>query len=345
MKGTTYEGSGRLRTVSVDVAPPGPGELQIAVAYCGLCGTDLHIVHGDMDARVTKPLVFGHEASGTVAAVGAGVQGWAVGDPLTVMPLLWDGTCAACLAGHQHICQNLVFVGIDSPGALQQRWNVPASIAVPLPGDLDLRTAALVEPAAVAVHDVRRSELQVGDRVVVLGGGPIGVLIACVAREAGAQVRVAEIDESRRSRVAALGFEVLDPAGTDLAAEVESWTGGAGADVVFEVSGAAAAVRATTALTKVRGTIVVVAIHAAAREIDLQRVFWRELRLLGARVYQRSDFERAIELLRRGVIPAATLISGVVPLEETATAVADLSAGRAMKILVDVAGAPAEARA
>src|SRR5689334_15282749 len=345
MKGTAYQGAGSLRTVSVEVTPPAPGEVQIAVAYCGLCGTDLHIAHGDMDARVRTPLIFGHEASGTVAAVGPGVTGWAAGDPVTVMPLLWDGTCAACLAGHQHICQNLVFVGIDSPGALQQRWNVPASIAVPLPGDLDLRTAALVEPAAVAVHDVRRSEVQVGDRVVVLGGGPIGVLIACVAREAGAQVRVAEIDESRRSRVAALGFEVLDPAGTDLTAEVESWTGGVGADVVFEVSGAAAAVRATTALAKVRGTIVVVAIHAAAREIDLQRVFWRELRLLGARVYQRSDFERAIELLRRGVIPAAALISGVVPLEETATAVADLSAGRAMKILVDVAGAPAEARA
>jgi 2-desacetyl-2-hydroxyethyl bacteriochlorophyllide A dehydrogenase len=338
MKGMTYEGSGRLRTVSVDVAPPRSDELQIAVAYCGLCGTDLHIVHGDMDARVRTPLVFGHEASGTVAAVGAGVQGWAVGDPLTVMPLIWDGTCAACLAGHQHICQNLVFVGIDSPGALQQRWNVPASIAVPLPGELDLRTAALVEPAAVAVHDVRRSGLQVGDRVVVLGGGPIGVLIACVAREAGAQVMVAEIDESRRSRVSALGFQVLDPAGTDLNFEVESWTGGVGADVVFEVSGAAAAARVTTALAKVRGTIVVVAIHAAAREIDLQRVFWRELRLLGARVYQRSDFERAIELLRRGVIPAAALISGVVPVGETAAAVEDLAAGRAMKILVDVAG-------
>jgi 2-desacetyl-2-hydroxyethyl bacteriochlorophyllide A dehydrogenase len=342
MEGTTYEGSGRLRTASVDVAAPGPGELQIAVAYCGLCGTDLHIVHGDLDARVRTPLVFGHEASGTVAAVGPGVTGWTVGDPLTVMPLIWDGTCAACLAGHQHICQNLIFVGVDSPGALQQRWTVPASIAVPLPGDLDLRTAALVEPAAVAVHDVRRAQLQVGDRAVVLGGGPIGVLIACVARAAGAHVMVAEIDESRRSRISALGFEVRDPAGSDLTAEVESWTGGVGADVVFEVSGAAAAARATTALARVRGTIVVVAIHTAAREIDLQRVFWRELRLLGARVYQRSDFERAIELLHRGVLPAAALISGVVPLAGTAAAVEDLSAGRAMKILVDVAG---EARA
>ncbi|OPG02136.1 zinc-binding dehydrogenase [Microbispora sp. GKU 823] len=342
MKGAAYMGGGRLATVPVDVAPPGPGEIQVAVAYCGLCGTDLHIVHGDMDARVRTPLVFGHETSGTVAAIGAGVEGWKVGDPLTVMPLVWDGTCPACLAGHQHICQNLVFVGIDSPGGLQQRWNVPASIAVPLPPGLDLRTAALVEPVAVAVHDVRRSGLQVGDHAVVLGGGPIGVLIAVVARNAGAHVMVAEVDASRRSRVAELGIEVIDPSSADMVAEVERWTDGVGADVVFEVSGAAAAARSATALAKVRGTIVVVAIHSAPRELDLQRVFWRELRLLGARVYQRSDFERAVDLLGRGLIPAQSLISGVVPIEEIASAFDDLSAGRAMKILVDVAG---EARA
>ncbi|MEU7883735.1 zinc-dependent alcohol dehydrogenase [Microbispora bryophytorum] len=342
MKGAAYVGGGRLETVSVDVGPPGPGELQIAVAYCGLCGTDLHIAHGAMDARVRTPLVFGHETSGTVAAVGAGVEGWKVGDPLTVMPLVWDGTCPACLAGHQHICQNLVFVGIDAPGGLQQRWNVPASIAVPLPPGLDLRTAALVEPVAVAVHDVRRSDLQVGDHAVVLGGGPIGVLIATVARDAGAHVIVAEVDASRRSRIAALGFEVIDPASADMAAEIGRWTNGVGADVVFEVSGAAAAARSATDLAKVRGTIVVVAIHSAPRELDLQRVFWRELRLLGARVYQRSDFERAVDLLSRGRIPAQALISRVVPIEEVASAMDDLSAGRAMKILVDVAG---EARA
>jgi (R,R)-butanediol dehydrogenase / meso-butanediol dehydrogenase / diacetyl reductase len=338
MKGVAYVGQGRLEIVTRDAEPPGPGELQVAVAYCGLCGTDLHIVHGDMDTRVRMPLVFGHEASGTVAAVGAGVIGWSAGDPLTVMPLIWDGTCAACLAGHQHICSNLVFVGIDSPGGLQQLWNVPAAIAVPLPAGLDLSTAALVEPVAVAVHDVRRAQVQVGDRVVVLGGGPIGVLIAVVARDAGADVLLAEIDGSRRASAAALGFAVVDPASADLTAEVERRTGGAGADVVFEVSGAAAAARSATALAKVRGTIVVVAIHAAPREIDLQRVFWRELRLLGTRVYQRSDVDRAIELLHRGRIPADALISGVVPLEDTAAAVADLSAGRAMKILVDVAG-------
>jgi len=338
MKSAAYLGQGRLETRSEPETPPAEGQIQIAVAYCGLCGTDLHIVHGDMDARVRTPLVFGHEVSGTVAAVGAGVEGWSVGDPVTVMPLVWDGTCAACRAGHHHICQNLDFLGIDSPGGLQERWNVPASVAVPLPAGLDLRTAALVEPVSVAVHDVRRSELTDGDRVVVLGGGPIGVLIAMVARAAGAHVLLAEIDGTRRERADGLGFETVDPSSVDLEAEVGRWTDGVGADVVFEVSGAAAAARSTTALARVRGTIVVVAIHSAAREIDLHRVFWRELRLLGARVYERSDVERAIELLHQGAIPATAIISAVVPLDQVGPAMDDLSSGRSMKVLVDVAG-------
>ena len=341
VKDAAYVGDGQVRELEVEVAPPGPGQLQIAVAYCGLCGTDLHIVHGDMDARVQTPLVFGHEMSGTVAALGEGVTGWNIGDPLTVMPLVWDGTCAGCLDGNQHICQNLEFVGIDSPGALQERWNVPASIAVPLPAGLGLRAAALVEPVAVAVHDVRRSELQVGDRVVVLGGGPIGLLIGTVAREAGARVLVAEVDATRRGRIEALGFETVDPASSDVVSFVTDWTDGVGADVVFEVSGAAAAVRTLTTLPKVRGTIVVVAIHGAPREIDLQKVFWRELRLLGARVYRRSDVDRAAQLLADGVIPVDEIITGTVPLGRTGTAIDDLTAGRAMKLLVDVAGAGA----
>jgi threonine dehydrogenase-like Zn-dependent dehydrogenase len=117
---------------------------------------------------------------------------------------------------------------------------------------------------------------------------------------------------------------------------VNDWTDDAGADVVFEVSGAAAAVLGATGLAKVRGTVVVVAIHPTPREIDLQRMFWRELRLLGARVYEAEDFATAVELLARGVIPAELLITRVVPLSKTAEAFGDLEAGRAMKILVDV---------
>jgi 2-desacetyl-2-hydroxyethyl bacteriochlorophyllide A dehydrogenase len=332
----SYVGDHTITVGEAEPAAPAPGQVQIKVAYTGLCGTDLHILHGDMDARVTMPLVFGHEMSGTIAAIGDGVTGWSIGDAVTVMPLDWDGTCPACLAGNQHICQNLNFIGIDSPGSLQGYWSVPAEVLVPLPAGLRLDHAALVEPTAVAVHDVRRGNVQPGDRVVVIGGGPIGVLIASVARAFGGSVVVIELDPHRRAQIAALGFDTLDPRETDQVEWVTEWTGGAGADIVFEVSGAAAAVLGATELAKVRGTLVVVAIHPVPREINLQRVFWRELTILGARVYQRVDFERAIELLDDGVIPAELLISKIVPLSETQQAFADLEGGLAMKILVDV---------
>lgn len=336
MRSAAYVGERNVEVKEAEPVVPGSGQVQIAVAYTGLCGTDLHILHGSMDARVTRPLVFGHEMSGTIAALGPDVSGWSVGDPVTVMPLVWDGTCPACLAGHQHICQNLVFVGIDSPGSLQELWTVPASLLVALPAGLSLESAALAEPVAVAVHDVRRSELVPGDHAVVIGGGPIGVLIATVARHSGAEVVVIEPEAGRRAGIEALGFTVLDPIAEDQVAWVEKWTGGAGADVVFEVSGAAAAVKGATALAKVRGTLVVVAIHPTPREIDLQRVFWRELRILGARVYERADFETAVELLRDGVIPADALISQTVQLDGIPAAIEDLEQGRALKILVAV---------
>ena len=158
---------------AIDVAPvaqkaPGPGEVRIDVAFTGICGTDLHILHGDMDQRVTVPAVLGHEMSGRIAEIGPGVNTWSVGDPVTVMPLEWCGTCPACLAGHQHICQRLIFVGIDSPGAMQSSWTVPSRILVRLPDEISLRDAALVEPTAVAVHDVRRGQLMPGEQVLVV---------------------------------------------------------------------------------------------------------------------------------------------------------------------------------
>jgi (R,R)-butanediol dehydrogenase / meso-butanediol dehydrogenase / diacetyl reductase len=336
MRTVAYVGKHRLEIGEVEARSPSPGEVRVRVAYVGLCGTDLHILHGSMDGRVETPLVFGHEMSGTIDAVGDGVIGWNVGEKVTVMPLDWDGTCPACRAGNEHICQHLDFIGIDSPGALQELWNVPARTLVRMPDAIALDAAALVEPVAVAVHDVRRSELVPGQKAVVIGGGPIGVLIAIVARRFGADVVVVELDAARRAQVEGLGFPALDPRETDQVAWVEEWTGGAGADVVFEVSGAAAAVLGATHLAKVRGTIVVVAIHPTPREIDLQRVFWRELRLLGARVYQRTDFEAAVDLIAQGVVPTDLMITRIVPMGDTQAAFADLEAGRAMKILVDV---------
>jgi 2-desacetyl-2-hydroxyethyl bacteriochlorophyllide A dehydrogenase len=336
MRAATYRGDRNISVQSLPVADPAPDQVQISVAYVGLCGTDLHVFHGDMDRRVSMPAVLGHEMSGTISAVGASVTGWAPGERVSVIPLAWDGTCPACRAGNQHICQNLDFVGIDSPGALQERWNVRPDMLVRLPDALSLRHAALTEPVAVAVHDVRRGEVAAGDRVVVLGGGPIGVLIATVAAQFGAEVVVVEPDAHRRAVVASLGLQAIDPGTGDLSGWVDSWSGGAGADVVFEVSGAASAVLSATDLVKVRGRLVVVAIHGQPRPVDLHRIFWRELTVVGARVYQRADFDTAVDLLARRVVPADRLITRTVPLEETGAALTALGNGAEMKVLVEL---------
>ena len=335
MQAVTYIGNSTVELTTRDQLAPGAGEVQIAVAYTGICGTDLHVLHGSMDARVSLPAVLGHEMSGRIAAVGDGVEDWVVGDPVTIMPLDWCGQCPACRAGHQHICQNLDFIGIDSPGSLQGRWNVPAHVLVRLPESLRLDHAALVEPVAVSVHDVRRAGLQAGEKAVVIGGGPIGVLIATAARHTGAEVVVIELDPSRRRMIQDLGFDVLDPTAQDQVEWVEEWTGGAGADVVFEVSGAPAAVLGATALAKVRGRLVIVAIPPQPRPLDLQRVFWRELSIVGARVYERPDFETAVDMLTDGVVPAEQLITAIVPLADTAGAFDKLASGQAMKVLID----------
>lgn len=336
MRGAYYLGDRRIEIRAADAEPPGSGQVQIEVAYVGICGTDLHVLNGEMDDRVRTPAILGHEMSGVVAALGGGVGGWSVGEHVTVMPLTWDGTCPACRAGHEHVCHALGVNGVDSPGALQPRLNVRADQLVRLPADLRLDHAALVEPTAVAVHDVRCAELAPGDRAVVLGGGPIGVLIAAVARHEGADVVIAEVDPRRRAYVEGLGFAVLDPSAVDLATWVADWTGGAGADVVFEVSGAAAAALAATNLVRVRGTIVIVAIHPGPRPFDLHRIFLRELRVVGARVHRRADFERAVELLALGAIPAEGLITKILPLSATADAFAALEGGQQMKVLIEV---------
>ena len=335
MKTASYTGNETIEVREAQPVTPEVHQVQIRVAYTGICGTDLHVFHGEMDSRVTLPAIIGHEMSGVISAVGAKVTQWSVGEHVTVMPLDWCNNCPACRAGHQHVCQNLNFIGIDSPGSLQGSWNVSEDIVVRLPKDLRLDHAALVEPTAVAVHDVRRSGLVSGEKVVVIGGGPIGVLIATTARHFGAEVIVAELDQTRRNAVAELGFAVLDPIADDQVTRVAEWTNGAGADVVFEVSGSATAVLGATELVKVRGRLVVVAIHPVPRPIDLRQLFWRELTIIGTRVYERKDFETAVELLTNGVIPAELLITRIEPLSATAEAFRALSSGAAMKILID----------
>jgi 2-desacetyl-2-hydroxyethyl bacteriochlorophyllide A dehydrogenase len=331
-----YGGDRTLSMERADADPALPGQVRVAVAYTGICGTDLHIYHGDMDGRVSVPCVIGHEMSGRIADVGDRVDGWQIGDPVTVMPLDWCDACPACRAGHTHLCHQLKFLGIDAAGSMQGSWTVPARTLIRLPGQLALDHAALVEPTAVAVHDVRRAGLRPEEKALVVGGGPIGLLIASVAAREGADLRLVEPDPYRRELATGLGFTSFDPADPGLSAMLTEWNHGAGAAVAFEVSGAPAGVTTAVDALAVRGRLVQVAIHPVPRAVSLHRFFWRELTLLGARLYHREDFETAVSLVAAGHIPVAALISRVEPLSRAAQAFSALETGAGvMKVLID----------
>jgi (R,R)-butanediol dehydrogenase / meso-butanediol dehydrogenase / diacetyl reductase len=338
MRAAFYLGDRSIRVADGVPVEPGPGQVQIRVGFCGLCGTDLHLFHGAMAHRLTLPHVLGHEMAGVVAAAGRDAGSWQPGDRVTVRPVDSCGKCPACAAGHCHICQNLKFIGIDAPGALQELWTVPAHTLHRLPEQLSLRQGALIEPVAVACHDVRLGEVAAGEFVVVIGGGPIGALVALVAQSRGARVVMSEVNPFRLRIARDLGIEAVDPRETDLAALSNDRTGGAGADVVFEVSGSAAGAEMMTKLPRTRGRIVVVAIYAEAPKVDLFRFFWRELRLCGARVYEPEDFEAAIALAASGRLPLEKLITSVVPLENMVEGLHAMEGGgEVMKVLVECA--------
>ena len=335
MKAAFYNGSETITIADSAAMPPGAGQARIRVSHCGICGTDLHIFHGKMDHRVRTPQVIGHEMSGVIEAVGEGVTGWQTGDRVTVRPLDHCGECPACLAGHSHICMKLKFIGIDSPGAMQGSWTVPAHTLHRLPDSLGFEQGALIEPLSVACHDVRLAELKDGEFAVVQGGGPIGMLIALVARASGARVLISELNPFRLQLARELGFEAVDPRETDLVECVNARTGGAGADVVFEVSGVPAGAEMMTKLPRTRGRIVMVAIYSQLAPVNLFQFFWRELKLIGARVYEAQDFDAAIALAASGRLPLARIITRVLPLEELAAGFREMDGGgEAMKILV-----------
>ncbi len=335
MKAAYYEGNKTMSVGDASPVPPGPGEVRLDVAFCGICGTDTHIYHGAMDQRVQMPQVIGHEASATVAEIGEGVAGFAPGDPVVVRPLDNRQETEAD-RGYSHICAKLKFIGIDSPGAFQNSWTVPAFTLHKAPAGTDLKLAALCEPLAVACHDVRRGRVKPGELAVVIGGGPIGMLVALVAREAGAHVILSEVNAYRLEFARKLGLEAINPMETNLAELCQAKSGGSGADVVFEVSGSKAAASSMTDVLALRGRIVLVAIYPKPVEINLFHFFWKELEMIGTRVYEPEDYEQAVQLVAGKTLPLEALITDIKPLEQLPLAFQELASNtQAMKVLID----------
>ena len=335
MRASFYDGPGRFSTGSVGVPKAAAGEALLRVRRVGICGTDLHIFQGHLDHRVPRGGVIGHETFAEVIDAPAG-GGFRSGDRVVVEPVLSCGRCRACSMGARYLCYELKILGVDVPGGMREYYPVPVDRLIAVPPSLSDDEAAVIEPLAVAVHDVRRAGVKAGDSVFVFGGGPIGALIGLVCRQLGARVIVAELNEFRLGLLGQLGLETVGP-GRDPVKFTTEWTNGIGVDVAFEVTGNPAAARLVTDVVRVWGTVSIVAIHAAPVAVNLYQMFARELVMHGSRLYGREDWEEAIRLAAAGAVPLGPLVTRRIPLEALGDGMqAALRGEPVMKILVEL---------
>jgi 2-desacetyl-2-hydroxyethyl bacteriochlorophyllide A dehydrogenase len=320
MHALRWDGPGAVHAVEVPRPTPGPGWTVVDVAYTGLCGTDLHICSGH-HPRAKPGLVLGHELSGTLAADAGDL---AAGTPVVVNPLLSCGHCVTCRAGRPHTCANLRLLGIDAPGGAAEQVAVPVAGLVPLPAGADLAAAAFAEPLAVAVRAVRRSRLALGEDVVVVGAGPVGLAVALCARLAGAgSVLVVETAPARQEVAAGLGLEVAARAADAVA------------PVVFDCASHPAVAARLAALAAPAGRVVLVGVYPGLTPLDLQAVTFKELEVVGTRVYSRDDLDTAARMITSGAFDPRPLLTRTVTIGEAAKAVDDLASGRDVKVLVE----------
>lgn len=328
-----------LREMPEPVAEPGKAVVEIA--FCGICGTDLHAFES---GEPYTPALCGHEWAGTVAAVGADVRGLREGDRVGIGVGPACGICAECRAGDAAHCTRVLLEMLGQGPLAPPHGGFARAIAVeaarlhPVRPELSDEDAALLEPATVAVHALRRTPLRLGESAVVLGAGPIGLLVLQCAGVAGAgAVVVVEPDAARARLAAELGATcVIDPGREDVDARVKELCGPLGADVVFECAGVPETVEQSLQLVRRGGMVSLVGV--VTRPVPLLPALWlaREVRLVGSLGYLREEFDVAGQLAADGRLRLAPLRTGTVALAEVETAFRRLrDGGGAVKILVD----------
>ncbi|MDO4270173.1 MAG: alcohol dehydrogenase catalytic domain-containing protein [Eubacteriales bacterium] len=340
MKAAVINQPNSIHLRDIDMPEVGEGEALIRVRYCGICGSDLHVLHGQ-HPTATFPVVPGHEFVGElVEAKGVGADQFQPGDMVVAQPFFSCGNCEPCAQGHDNVCQNLCFMGAHCNGGFAEYVKVLTRKMYKIPKDMDLRLAALTEPVAVAVHDVRRSGLQVGETALVIGGGPIGMLIAIVARHTGARkVVISEINAFRREFAEKLGFETVNPLDPDFDRKMMELTDGKGFHVSYEVSGSKPGIAAAVQYTAIGGMVMIVGMTREPHPVDLSTMFSRELRMQGVRIHSQYSFIGAVELLKSGALNEEflSLVSKVYPLGEVEQAFAFSEIpGDYFKVLVEM---------
>ena len=338
MKAAVFHGKHDLRLEDVPVPTIGPDDVLIEVAYCGICGSDLHTYDGmelSIHKRPSGSRVLGHEVSGVVAEVGANVTTCRSGDRVTCIPWVTCGVCAYCRRGLVNHCERKTLLG----GAMAEYVVAPGGSIYQLPEGVSLRRAALAEPLSCCVWALDLGGLRSGECAVVVGAGPMGLLIALLASRGGAaQTIVSEPNPIRRELAARLGATaVVNPRETDLATRVRALTDGLGADVAFEVVGHPATVRDALSVVRNAGTVVVVGVSdpAATLPIAPYEVFQRELTIRGC-LTRRLSFDRGMRWL--GALDLDPVITHVFPLDDLASAMAHAKQGAGGKVLLAPGG-------
>jgi L-iditol 2-dehydrogenase len=319
---------------------PEPGETVIAVKSVGICGSDIHAYYGQ-HPYISCPIVPGHEFARVVTQVGDGVDEAWLGKRVTALPSLVCEECHNCRTGRFNICQELKVIGCQSDGALAEFVKAPADKLFPLPEEMTWEEATLVEPLAVAVHAVRTAGDIVGQRVVVYGGGTIGLLVMQVAKAYGAkEVILSEPNPFRRNLAKQLGADhIIDPTEVQPAKWLNSKFGPEGVDLSFECVGIEATVHQAILSNRKGTTIVIVGVFSKPVMVDLGLVQDRELRLLGTLMYTKTDFTEAIELLSKGKVHGLPLVTHQLDFADAlqAFAIIEKEKGDCVKLLIKAA--------
>jgi L-iditol 2-dehydrogenase len=337
-----------VKTLTLKEIPtpaPAPGEVLVRVGADTICGTDLRILRGEKTSHVQMPVVLGHESAGEVVGLGEGVSGYRMGDRVAILPSIADGKCWACRHGLENLCEHpdRQIMGYSVNGALAEYMVVPAAAVdngnlFVAESDLPYEQLALAEPIGAVVNGQRQTPVLVGDNVLIMGAGPIGLLHLQVALRSGAKnVIVSQRSPSRRALAERLGATVaVDPTAEDLPDVVSKLTGGRGVDLTIICIGVAELLNEAMLLTRVGGRVNIFAGLAGDgwARIRANLIHYKQLIVTGSSDIRRVDYEVALDLIMGGHIDTAALITHRFPLSEVAAAIEAASGRDAVKVAV-----------
>ena len=330
---------GKIEFREIETPVPKAGEVLIRIMKIGVCGSDIHVWHGK-HPFTSYPVTQGHEVSGEIAALSAGVENLEVGQKVTIQPQVVCGKCYPCRHGKYNLCETLKVMGFQTTGVASEYFAVDAAKVTPLPQEMSFDEGAMIEPLAVAVHAVRKFGDMQGMRVAVLGAGPIGILVAQAAKGMGAEsVLITDISDLRLEKARQCGVDFcVNTRETDFGEALVSSFGPDKADVIYDCAGNNVTMGQAIRCARKGSTIILVAVFAGMAEVDLAVLNDHELDLNTTMMYRNEDYLEAIELVRAGKVDLKPLISKHFAFRDYAEAYRYIDENRetTMKVIIDV---------